>query len=246
MIKQVIFSLTAVLLFSCGPAEKEIKIVEKPKVDAKPVIEQKPIEAPKIMTEATLDLTRYGIANSRNNVLGGLKVGDLAPDIELENEQGKLVSLDKKLETGPVLLVFYRADWCSYCVKHLQEFQDQIRDIWAAGRVKVMAVSPQKQEYSKKLDQEHMFAFPILHDIHHQTMKDYKVFFHVTDKYNDYIKEAKGGSIEFWNGNQEPVMPVPATYMIGQDKRIKYVHYDPDYKKRADIQEALKSIAVSG
>ena len=73
-------------------------------------------------------------------------------------------------------------------------------------------------------------------------MKDYKVFFHVTDKYNEYITKAKGDPIELRNGNTEPVMPVPATYMIGQDKKIKYVHYGPNYRVRADIDEVLQSI----
>jgi len=199
-------------------------------------------QTPEMTMEMAPDLTKHGIANNSNNVLGGLKVGDLAPDIELEDERGQLVSLDRKLEDGPVLLVFYRADWCSFCVKHLAEFQDKINDIQAAGIASVIAVSPQKQEYSLKLHQENNYTFPILYDVRHQTMKDYKVFFHVTEKYNQYITEVKGDPIEHRNGNTEPVMPVPATYMIGQDKRIKYVHYDPNYRVRADIDDALNAL----
>ena len=99
-------------------------------------------------SETTVDLTKHGIANNKNNVLGGLMVGDLAPDIELEDERGTLISLDKKLEEGPVLLVFYRADWCSICRRHLAEFQDKINDIRDTGVASVLAISPQKQEYS--------------------------------------------------------------------------------------------------
>jgi len=196
----------------------------------------------KVMGEASVDLTKHGIADNPNNVLGGLKVGDKAPDFELENEHGELISLKNKLEDGPVLLVFYRADWCSICRKHLAKFQDKIMDIKAEGIIDVIAISPQKKEYSLALHEEHMYNFPILSDIDHKTMKDYKVFFHVTDKYNQYIKEVKGDPIELRNGDKEPVMPVPATYMIGQDQRIKYVHYDPNYRVRADIDEALSSI----
>ena len=193
-------------------------------------------------SETTVDLTKHGIANNKNNVLGGLMVGDLAPDIELEDERGTLISLDKKLEEGPVLLVFYRADWCSIRRRHLAEFQDKINDIRDTGVASVLAISPQKQEYSLQLHTDNNYTFPILYDKSHQTMKDYKVFFHVTDKYNQKITKSKGDPIEFRNGNTEPVMPVPATYVIGQDKKIKYVHYDPNYRVRADIDEALKSI----
>ena len=233
-----VFILSLLLLASCASDNKT-----KTTSDSQTTSAQKSTTEPvKVMTDATLDLTKHGIANNPNNVLGGLKVGDIAPDIELENQNGKKISLENELKEGPVLLVFYRADWCSICRRHLAEFQSRIDEVSADGIAQVIAISPQKQEYSRKLMAKQNYSFPILFDQDHKTMKDYKVFFHVTDKYNQYITEAKGDPIEVRNGDTEPVMPVPATYMIGQDKRIKYVHYDPNYRERADVDEALKSI----
>lgn len=226
------FILTLVVFTACSPSAKD----ESHKT---PAGTDKTIG---MMEEPTVDLTKHGIADNPNNVLGGLEVGDIAPDFTLEDQDGNMVSLDKKLKEGPVLLVFYRADWCSICRRHLAEFQDKIIDIGESGVANVIAVSPQLPEYSLKLHTEHNYTFPIVYDKGHQTMKDYKVFFHVTDKYNQYITKAKGDPIELRNGNTEPVMPVPATYMIGQDKKIKYVHYDPNYRVRADIDEVLQSI----
>ena len=206
-----------------------------------PKTEQKS-EPVKEMTKATLDLTKYGIANNQNNVLGGLKVGDKAPDFKMMDQDGKSVNLEEIIEHGPVLMVFLRAEWCSYCVRHLKEFQDNLQDLHDAGNVKVVAVSPQQTSYMQKFHKENQFAYPILYDEDHSVMKDYKVFFHVTDRYNDYIEKAKGERIEVFNGDTEPVMPVPATYLIGQDKTIKYVHYDPNYKKRSDINEVIAQL----
>jgi len=227
-----IWILALLFFVSCAPADKDQSKKEQERVTTKKT------------NEDLEDLTKHGIAEHPNNVLGGLKVGDVAPDIELEDDRGKLVSLDKKLKDGPVLLVFYRADWCSICRKHLAEFEDKINEIKASGVASVIAISPQLQKYSLKLHQKNNYTFPILFDETHQTMKDYKVYFHVTDKYNEYITEAKGDPIEFRNGNEEPFMPVPATYLIGQDKRIKYVHYDANYRVRADIDKALKSLRI--
>ena len=186
------------------------------------------------------DLTKYGIADYPNNVLGGLKVGDTAPDFKLENENGELVSLKESLKMGPVLLVFYRADWCPYCTKHLAEFQDKINDIKATGKASVIAISPQMPEYARALVEEHGYTFPILYDEDHVVMKDYKVFFRVTQAYNEKILKFKGDYIQTRNGDTNPYMPVPATYVIGQDQRIKFVHYDPNYKLRANVDDALK------
>ncbi len=199
-------------------------------------------ESAKIMSKPNLDLTKYGIANNSSNVLGGLKVGDKAPDFKMLDQDGEEESLAATLQEGPVLLVFLRAEWCSYCVRHLQEFQNNIQDLHDAGNVKVIAVSPQKRSYMQEFHQESQLSYPILHDKDHSVMKDYKVFFHVTDKYNAYIEKVKGNRIEVFNGDAEPVMPIPATYLIGQDKVIKYVHYDPDYKKRSDLKEVIAQL----
>ncbi len=188
------------------------------------------------------DLTQYGIANYEGNILGGLKVGDKAPDINLDDENGNKVSLYETLKKGPVLLVFYRADWCPYCTKHLAEFQDKINEISNTSSTSVIAISPQTQQYSKALSEEYEITFPILYDIDHVAMKDYKVFFRVTDEYNEKVYNYKGDYIQTRNDDTNPYLPVPATYMIGQDHTIKYVHYDPNYRLRADVDEALKSI----
>ena len=246
--KRYILLALGCILYACQPvADKASSAAaneqEKPamKKEAKSMDDS---EAPKVMTEATLDLTMYGVANNRGNVLGGLKVGDTAPDISLQDHNGNLVTLDEELKKGPVVLIFYRADWCPYCTKYLDKFQQQINEIYDGGKASVLAVSPQMQKYSQALDKKHDFSFPILYDKDHQTMKDYKVFFHVTEAYNEKIVGFIGEKIEVRNGNSEPVMPVPATYLIGTDHKIKYVHYDPNYRERGNMDEVMKMIKV--
>jgi len=229
----ILFVLPVMALFSC---KNEKKVAVESPIE---VVKQVKSKSPKVMTEASLDLTKYGIANNRNNVLGGLKVGDIAPDFSLYNQEGNVVNLNQKLNTGPIVLVFYRADWCPYCSKHLIEFKDRIQEIHKKGYANVVAVTPQTREYSAALAKENKLFFPILEDKGHTVMKKYKVFFHVTDDYNDKVKKYHNKSIEEMNGDKEPVLCVPATYVIGQDLKIKYVHYDPDYSQRADVQDVL-------
>jgi len=226
--KTILF-ITSILFLSCSQGVKDRSTEKKETAEKKTEVK-------------TPDLTKYGIANYLKNELGGLKVGDIAPDFKLENENGDMVSLEESLKSGPVLLVFYRADWCPYCTKHLAEFQDNIIDIKEKGNASVIAISPQLSKYSKQLSEENGYNFPILFDADHVAMKDYKVFFRVTDEYNDLIFGYENEYIQDRNGDTNPYLPVPATYMIGQDKRIKFVHYDPDYRKRADVDKALSSI----
>jgi len=57
------------------------------------------------MQQAAQDLARSGITEK------SLRVGDTAPDFNLPNALGKLVSLRELLRTGPVVLSFYRGGW---------------------------------------------------------------------------------------------------------------------------------------
>jgi len=188
------------------------------------------------------DLTEFGIANYPKNELGGLKIGDIAPEVNLKNEIGEDVSLKEVLKEGPVVLVFYRADWCPYCTKHLAEFEANINNIKEKTNASVIAISSQMPKYSKALSEENGYTFPILYDIDHVAMKDYKVFFRVSKEYNEKIFKLKGDYVQTRNGDTNPYLPVPATYLIGQDQKIKYVHYDPNYRVRANMEELLGKI----
>src|ERR671911_4777 len=42
-------------------------------------------------------------------------VGRKVPYFELPDQQGYPWSLSGELEVGPVVLIFYRGDWCAYC-----------------------------------------------------------------------------------------------------------------------------------
>ena len=76
----------------------------------------------------------------------GLSLGDHAPDFTAIDKDGKNYSLNDKLKTGPVVLIFYRGFWCPYCNKHLSSVQDSLKLIYDKG-ASVVAVSPEKPEY---------------------------------------------------------------------------------------------------
>src|SRR5579883_2130485 len=54
-------------------------------------------------------LVRTGIASQ------SLKEGEQAPDFTLPDAFGHSVTLSEFLKRGPVVLTFYRGEWCPYC-----------------------------------------------------------------------------------------------------------------------------------
>ena len=64
-----------------------------------------PKEALEIMHRATEDLRKSAIMESV------IKVGDRAPDFELQNTAGDLIRLADLITGGPLVLSFYRGKW---------------------------------------------------------------------------------------------------------------------------------------
>ncbi|MFH0959962.1 MAG: hypothetical protein V1897_14810 [Pseudomonadota bacterium] len=59
----------------------------------------------KVMDAAQERLAQSGIVDAC------LREGDIAPKFELPNATGQVVSLEKLLRNGPVVLSFYRGGW---------------------------------------------------------------------------------------------------------------------------------------
>ena len=172
-----------------------------------------------------------------NQYNGGLKRNDIAPDFTLTGTDDKKYQLQELLKKGPVVLVFYRGQWCPYCNKTLSNLTDSLSFIVSRGAM-VMAVSPETPANLLKTISKTKSTFPILSDSGMLVMKAYKVQFEVDES---TIKKYKGYGIDFnvANGSNGANLPVPATYVIGQNVMIRYAFYDTDYRQRATVKNIL-------
>lgn len=170
----------------------------------------------------------------------GLKVGDMAPEFTGKDQQGKKFTLTEALKKGDVVMLFYRGQWCPYCKKQLSHFADSLKLLTAKGAT-VLAITPETEENVKKTIDKTNSNFQIIEDKGLAIMKAYKVNFEVDDK---TVTRYKGYGIEFdkANGENGANLPVPATYIIGKDRKIKFVFFNTDYKKRASVQDILNNL----
>lgn len=170
----------------------------------------------------------------------GLNVNDKAPEFSAKNQDGKAISLKEKLKTGPVVLVFYRGQWCPYCNRELKNLQDSLSLITAKGAT-LIAVTPEKPENINKTIEKTKAAYPVLFDEGLKIMKSYDVAFAVDAK---TIEKYKGYGIDFneANGNNGANLPVPAVYIINKKGEIIYKYFDADYRKRPSVKDLLDQL----
>lgn len=171
--------------------------------------------------------------------LKGLEVGSQAPGFEAKDNQGNSFSLEDQLKKSPVILVFYRGQWCPICNRHLSSIQDSLDLIKKSG-AKIVAISPEKPELSKKMAKKTAAEYTILYDKDYKIGTAYDVIFLPEEKIANIYDSKLNADLKNAHSDGSKRLPIPATYIIGQDGKIIWRHFDPDYKNRSSVKEMLK------
>ena len=106
-----------------------------------------------------------------------LAVGSVAPAFKGLDAASRPVELRQLLKKGPVVLYFYRGQWCPYCNKQLSQLQDSLQLLTAKG-AQVVVVTPETQENIGKTVAKTKAAFPIVHDQDFAIMTAYHTAYH--------------------------------------------------------------------
>jgi peroxiredoxin len=191
-------------------------------------------------SQAQDDPVKYGI-DVNFGVPSGLKPGDTAPDFSASDVNNNMVTLAKELENGPVVIIFYRGEWCPVCNRYLSNFQDSLSYVVAAG-AKVLAITPEQPSSALKMIKKTGATFTVIPDPTEQIMQRYEVIFSVTEAYQDRIKNKLEADIASNNEKKDAKLPVPATYIINQEGIVVYRQFDLDYHIRASVKDILDNI----
>ncbi|MCX2574777.1 peroxiredoxin-like family protein [Pedobacter sandarakinus] len=171
----------------------------------------------------------------------GLAAGAKAPTFMGVDQNGNKIDLQNILKKHQsVVLFFYRGQWCPYCNKQIKELQDSLQ-LLTAKNAYVIGVTPETADNIAKTIKKTKAGFSIIQDKDDEIMKAYGVNFMMDDatfaKYKGF-----GVDLEMNNGNTRHTLPVPATYIIDRSGKIKFVYFDPNYKKRASISNILTQL----
>lgn len=81
-----------------------------------------------------------------------LQVGKPMPNASLKNADGEKVELARFFKT-PTVFLFYRGNWCPFCMAQIKELAAQYREIEAKG-AQLVFISPQSPRHTKSLAQK--------------------------------------------------------------------------------------------
>jgi len=168
---------------------------------------------------------------------GAPRVGDLLPPFYLPDEKGRIVALPEMIASGPLAVVVHRGHWCPYCRINTRTLAEARPRIEAEGG-QVIAIVPDRQRYAAEIRAEAEGRFPILVDMDNGYAMSLNLVFWVGEEMRKFMSEA-GVDLAEYQGNDSWMVPVPATFVVGQDGRISARFVDPDYRKRMTIETML-------
>ena len=171
-----------------------------------------------------------------NIAMRALQVGETLPAFALQAATGEMVRLSDVLRDGPAVVSFFRGTWCDHCQAFARALADVHGQIRATGG-EVLAISPQREG----IDAAKALPFPWLRDDDNLVARKVGVAFELPRDLSWAYREL-GIDLPKLNQSDRFELPVPATFVVARDQRIRFAHVEPDYRRRPTVQEVLGAV----
>lgn len=179
-----------------------------------------------------------------SGVAPGLAVGDTAPNFTLPDALGRPVTLSDLLEQGPVVLTFYRGEWCPFCNLQLRSLQQALPQLLEHDAT-LVAISPQAPDHAVSLTEKYELGFPVLSDLDQSVIRAYRVQFTLSGDLEDLQVNVFHNDPGTQNADHSRSLPVPATFVIDRSGVVRAAFVSADWRYRpepSDIIAALEAL----
>lgn len=177
---------------------------------------------------------------SLRNIYKDTSVGDRIKDFSLPNPWGEVISLSEVLKEGPVVLNFYKGNWCPYCNVELRALQLALPRFRKLG-ANLVAISLEKPDETLKTLNQHDLSFIVLSDVDGRVAKQFKIIYEAP-KFSGMMRDLFQTDIAAHNGSDIARSIIPATYVIDTDFTVRFAFLDEDFTRRADIEEIIAAL----
>lgn len=182
---------------------------------------------------AVMDLDQSGILKK------ALKAGKRMPGFALPDTQGRAVSLARLLLRGPVVVSFYRGDWCDYCAMELAALSavhDQVKELGAS----LIGISPQAPE-DRIRDHDPEPPFPLLFDAGAKVARRCRITFTLSHELRTIYTQA--GYRPLLDVKDKWLLPLAATYVLDRMGDVFFSYVDADWTSRLEPTDVITILA---
>ena len=145
-----------------------------------------------------------------------LNIGDVAPDFELPDQNGKKIRLSK-LMGKKVVLYFYPKDDTSGCTKEACNFRDNLTKLKKMN-VEIIGVSNDNLDSHKKFSSKYNLNFQILSDVDKKASQEYGIYEQKQNYGKTYWGITRSTFVIDENGKIEKIF-----YKVNPEEHIKEI-----------------------
>jgi peroxiredoxin len=161
-----------------------------------------------------------------------LKEGAQAPDFTLPDALGNAVTLSHLLAQGPVIITFYRGEWCPYCNLELHAYQQALPQLRALEAT-LVAISPQTPDHSLSIVEKIELTFAVLSDVGNRVARQFGLVFTIDEAVRS-AHERVGANLPAFNGDDSWELPMTGTFLIDQSGIVRLAFVNPDFTRGLD------------
>jgi len=165
-----------------------------------------------------------------------LQVGETVPNFEFIDADNVNRKLYEMLESGPVILNFFRGFWCQYCKTEMEAYENIQTQLTRLGCT-YFAISPQKPETAGKLPENYQVIF----DRDNKIARDFGIVYTLEQTEKDLF-ERWGLMLDKVNGSDGGELPIPATFIVCKDRTIGYEYVDVDFRARCCPEQLIEEL----
>jgi len=171
------------------------------------------------------------------------EIGSVLPAFLLPNNEGRLIGSADLLNAGPLVVSFNRGHWCAFCQLELLALAEIYPEVRRLGG-ELISVMPDRAAHTRRVRETFDIPFKILTDIDNGYALTCGLVVSLGDAVRDVYLDV-GRNLSEFQGNDACFVPIPATFVVGTDGRIRDRFVHPDFGRRMapdDILESLKRI----
>ena len=171
---------------------------------------------------------------------GVLKAGEPMPEFVLPDADGELVFSEDLLRNGPLVVVFFRGDWCPFCRATMAALNDVAADVEKAGG-SLVALSPDAVAFRDGTWRAQGLRLPVLNDIDGAVGLQFGTMFRVPERLRDFYLKA-GVDLTVRHGDPSWFLPMPATFIADSGGMIRFAYASGDITDRGEPDEIIAAV----
>jgi peroxiredoxin len=119
----------------------------------------------------------------------------------------------------------FHSNLCNIELRGLQEVLPKIQNLGA----NLIAISPENPDHSIIAIEKNKLTFPVLTDHGNRVARQFGVVFRISKEVEEFSKNVFKNDLAVRNGEDSYEVPIPATFVLDQTGKVRFVHADANY-----------------